>query len=209
MRRAALPIAVAVDEQCRGLPKTPEAQFAWSFFGTSTNEVVGRGFFDEPSGRKVLASRIRTPGRDIDAALCPLELPRLVFDARVEIQCEGGELGERVEFSANVRTSPNPERAMGGELFATLDDGSMIGPFTITGPLTVEWPGLCRSQISRSTSSGRSPRQLAWRTQSTQVRSIVSSESKKSWTPWKTFTRGCACGLARSAHRRPGRASSP
>src|SRR5215208_1391091 len=60
-------IKTRLDEQCRDLPKTAEATFAWSFFGTSTNEVVGKGFFDELSGRKVLSIRIRIPdGRDID-----------------------------------------------------------------------------------------------------------------------------------------------
>src|SRR5215213_4222604 len=131
---AQVAIKTRLDEQCGGLPKTPEADFAWSFFGSSANEIVGKGFFAELSGRKVLSIRIRTEGRDIDAALCPPELPKLVFNARDQIQCEGGELAERLEISFNVRTSPNPQRAMGGELFATLDDGSMIGPFHISGP---------------------------------------------------------------------------
>lgn len=127
-------IKTRLDEQCRDVPKTAEAQFAWSFFGSSKNEVTGKGFFDELSGRKVIAITIRIPGRDIDAALCPPQLPKLTFIARDTIKCDGGELAERVEFTANVRTSPDPGKEMGGELSAILDDGSTIGPFAITGP---------------------------------------------------------------------------
>jgi hypothetical protein len=127
-------IKTRLDEQCRDIPKTAEAQFAWAFFGSSKNEVTGKGSFDELSGRKVVGITIRVPGRDIDAALCPPQLPKLTFLARDTIRCEGGELAERVEFTANVRTSPDPEKLMGGELSASLDDGSTIGPFAITGP---------------------------------------------------------------------------
>jgi hypothetical protein len=127
-------IKTRLDDQCGGLPKTVEAQFGWSFFGTSPNEVTGKGVFGELSGRKVIAITIRVPGHDIDAALCPPQLPRLSFLARDQIKCDGGEIPEGTEFSANVRTSPDPEKQMGGELTATLDDGSTVGPFQISGP---------------------------------------------------------------------------
>jgi hypothetical protein len=127
-------IKTRLDEQCRDLPKTPEANFAWTYFGLTKNEIVVRGFFDELSGRKVLSIRMRVEDRDIDAALCPPELPKLVFNGRNEIQCEGGELAERVESATNLRLSPDPSRSTAVLLSATLDDGSMIGPFTVLTP---------------------------------------------------------------------------
>jgi len=128
-------IKTRLDDQCRGLPKTPEAEFAWSYFGTSKNEVTGKGHFRDLSGRKVIAIQIRVPDHDIDAALCPPQLPKLSYLARDKIECRAGNaLPGGVEFTANVRTTPNPEKFMGGRLTATLDDGSKIGPFAISGP---------------------------------------------------------------------------
>jgi hypothetical protein len=126
-------IKTRLDDQCKGLPKTPEAEFAWTFFGTSKNEVTGKGAFGELSGRKITAITIRVPEHKIDAALCPEQLPNLSFPAPDTIRCDGGTLGGE-EFTANVRVSPDPTTAMGGELTAFLDDGSTIGPFPITGP---------------------------------------------------------------------------
>src|SRR5262245_41264938 len=128
-------IKTRLDDQCKNTPKTPEAEFAWSFFGTSKNEVTGKGFFDELSGRKVVSITIRVPDHDIDAALCPPQLPKLTFVARDTIRCGGeGGLAERIEFTANVRTSPDPEKFMGGQLTAKLNDGTAIGPISISGP---------------------------------------------------------------------------
>ena len=70
--------------------------------------MTGKGSFDQLSGRKVIAIMIRTPGRDIDAALCPPQLPTLTFLAKDTIKCGGGELPEGAEFTANARTTPNP-----------------------------------------------------------------------------------------------------
>jgi len=127
-------IKTRLDDQCGNTPKTPEGEFAWTFFGGSTNEVTGKGSFGELSGRKVIAITIRTPGRDIDAALCPSQLPTLTFLAKDTIKCGGGELPEGSVFTANVRTDPSPAKGMESELTATLYDGTTIGPFTITGP---------------------------------------------------------------------------
>jgi len=97
--------------------------------------VTGKGHFRDLSGRKVIAIQIRVPDHDIDAALCPPQLPKLSYLARDKIECRAGNaLPGGVEFTANVRTTPNPEKFMGGRLTATLDDGSKIGPFTISGP---------------------------------------------------------------------------
>ena len=72
------------------------------------------------------------PGLTITNKLCPIQLPTALVSGN-QLDCGGGILLTGDPFKLNVQTFPIPQDGLGGDLFGTAD-GTLFGPFTITGP---------------------------------------------------------------------------
>ena len=111
-------------------PPTVNALFSWSPF--SSNEVAGSGQFTGPP-TTFSDVRVVLPGTfTITNHLCPGPLPNAIISGN-RIDCNGGALSTGQTFTLNLQTSPFPSAGMGGQLFG-ISNGTVLGPFTITGP---------------------------------------------------------------------------
>jgi hypothetical protein len=75
--------------------------------------------------------------RQIISQLCPSQLPAVQVTSTASnndtLVCSGGSLPLNQAFTLNVRTSPNPSAGIGGQISGR-PDGTLKGPFAITGP---------------------------------------------------------------------------
>lgn len=75
--------------------------------------------------------------RQITNYICPSQLPNPTTSTTTNpndtLICTGGSLAVGADFTLNVRTNPAPSPGMGGRIYGR-QDGTVKGPFSITGP---------------------------------------------------------------------------